>query len=202
MKGNLPPLIPVVGLIYFILNDIISGGITEIRVRKMRKLEKYASVIDTLNEWIGNIMKFSILAIGGMLIIEVTARYGFNSPTFWAHESSALLLGAYMFLAGGYCLLHGSHVKIEIFWRLLSRKQQAILDLCTSWIFFVFVFFLGWQVVRRAWISVMWLEGTQSSWSPPVWPLKIIAAVGIFLLFIQGTVKFVRDFYRAKGIEL
>lgn len=168
----------------------------------MRRLQRYVFTVDRFNERVGNIIKYAVLAFIAMLLIEIVARYGFNSPTFWAHESTALLFGVYMMLIGGYCLLHGSHVKIDILWSSLSRRHQAIADLCTSVILFVFTILLLWQTGKRAWMSTMLLEESPSLWKPPIWPIKIIAVIAVFLIFIQGTAKFIRDFHIAKGTEL
>lgn len=167
-----------------------------------RVVQGYVSAIDSVNEWMGRILKYAVLAMTGMLFIEVIARYVFDKPTFWAHEITAQVFGAYMLLAGGYCLLHASHVKIEVFWRLLSCRKQAILDLCTSVVFFVFIILLVWQSADRAWISIQFLERSPSVWHPYVFHLKALAVVAVFLLFLQGTVKFIRDIYVLRGIEL
>lgn len=162
----------------------------------------YVSAIDSVNEWVGRILKYSVLAMTVMLFIEVIARYVFNRPTFWAHETTAQVFGAYMLLTGGYCLLHAAHVKIEVFWRLLSRRKQAILDLITSVVFFVFVILLAWQASDRALTSIKFLEVVPSVWRPYIFPLKTAAAVAVVLVFLQGTVKFIRDIYVLRGIEL
>jgi len=40
-------------------------------------------------------------------------------------------------------------------------------------------------------------------WAPPIYPLKVIFAVGYILLLLQGLAKWIRDFvYVAKGVEL
>jgi len=182
---------------------LLSDKVAVSEGQKMRKvILGYVSAIDSVNEWVGRILKYAVLAMTGMLFIEVVARYGFNKPTFWAHETTAQVFGAYMLLAGGYCLLHSSHVKIEVFWRLLSCRKQAILDLITSVVFFTFIILLTWQAADRAWISIQFLECSPSLWRPYVFPLKTLTVVAVFLVFLQGTVKFIRDIYTLRGIEL
>jgi len=162
-------------------------------------MRKYLFIIDTVNEWTGKFAHYIVLLMIGALLIEVIARYVFNCPTFWAHETTRLLLGSYMYLLAGYCLLHGVHVRVDVLWRMLSRRHRAIIDLCTSVMFFVLMVLLLWKVGVKTWDSVMVLELSPSVWRPPVWPFKIIAVVGMVLLFAQGIAKFIRDLYIVRG---
>ncbi len=53
-----------------------------------------------------------------------------------------------------------------------------------------------------AWRSVLIKETAGSAWDPPVYPIKVALAVGVFLLLLQGTAKLIRDLHLAiKGRE-
>ena len=52
---------------------------------------------------------------------EVVSRYIFDAPTIWAHQSSYLLFGMQYLLAGGFALLHGDHVRVDVVYIKMSR---------------------------------------------------------------------------------
>lgn len=136
---------------------------------------------------------FLILLLMGMILYEVVARYVFNSPTFWAMEGGQMVFGAYFILVGGYILLHGGHVNMEVVYVRLPSRQRAILDLISSSLFFIFCGLLLWKGAQLAWTSVQIGECSQSSWAPPLYPIKLCIAIGAFLMLLQGLAKFIRD---------
>jgi TRAP-type mannitol/chloroaromatic compound transport system permease small subunit len=45
-----------------------------------------------------------------------------------------------------------------------------------------------------AWDSLKIMERSETLFSPPVYPVKVLLAVGVFLLILQGLSKFIKDF--------
>lgn len=128
-------------------------------------------------------------------------RYVFKSPLLWTDEMCGFIFGTYAVLGGGYALLHGEHVKVDILHRHISKRAVAILDSITFPLFLIFSGVLFWKGAKMAWISVLGLEHSWSLWGPPVWPMKLILAMGAFLILIQGLVKFRKDVIAAGGKE-
>lgn len=159
----------------------------------MRKVGVALHFVDTINERFGKIIAFLIVGMMSVVVVEVVLRYGFNSPTLWAHETAQFLYGSYCILGGAYVLLHRGHVNMDIVYARLSLRKRAILDLFTSSLFFLFIVVMLWQGVFFASKSVAILEATNSSWAPPVWPVKLTLPLAALLLLLQGIVKFVRD---------
>lgn len=68
--------------------------------------------IDRFALWLGHLSAWAFGAIILLMVYEVVARYGFQSPTIWAHEIS-VALAAFAFVAGGaFCMAEGSHMRI------------------------------------------------------------------------------------------
>ncbi len=160
-------------------------------------MRRILATIDKLNDQVGKLVSFLVIAMIGVMVYEVVARYVFNSPTVWAYETVTFLLGAYAILGGAYVLRHGAHVNIDILSARLSPRKRAILDVITSTFFFLFCVVLLWKGAEWAARSVSLSETTWSSWAPPVYPIKILIPVGAFLLLIQGLAKFIRDLLTA-----
>ena len=130
-----------------------------------------------------------------MLVVtyEVVARYVFDSPTIWGFETDRFLLITIVALGGGWTFLHRGHVNVDIVYSRFSTRWKAIIDVIT----FAVVFFVMGVLLREftsmAIQSVKVKEVTESIWAPTVYPIKVIAVLGIFLCFLQVFAKFIRD---------
>ena len=158
-------------------------------------------IIDKTSEYVG---KFASCAIILMVIIqfrEVIMRYLFARPSVWGWEVATYLYGANFILAAPWALKEGRHVRTDFLFARLPKKQQVILDICTfSTIFLSFMGFMVYFVVRSAILSVSILEGSYAMSPIPIWPLKVVIAIGFTLLLLQGLAKITRDIiYLIKG---
>ena len=159
----------------------------------MRVLGKVFHIIDMVSEWSGKLVSFLILPLTAFVVYDVVMRYVFNAPTDWAHELSYFMFGTLWIIGGAFALVKGAHVKMEIVYNRLPLRWRAIIDLVTAPLFFVFIGILFWTGWELAWSSVLRLEHSNSFWSPPVYPVKMMIPLGAFLLLLQGTVKFIRN---------
>ncbi len=100
--------------------------------------------IDRLSLFAGEFVSYWAVIAVIVYYYEVLARYVFNSPTSWAHESMYLMFGMQYLIAGAYAMLTESHVRVDIFYAPLPRKKKAWTDLVTSIFFFIFAGVLLW----------------------------------------------------------
>jgi TRAP-type mannitol/chloroaromatic compound transport system permease small subunit len=124
---------------------------------------------------------------------EVMARYVFNSPTNWAHESMFLMFGMQYLIAGGFVLREGGHVRVDVLYNKLSRRAKAICDLITSLFFFIFVATLlvtGWTFFKDAYAVS---EVSFTEWEIAYWPIKFALPLGAALLLLQGLSQLIKD---------
>ncbi len=70
----------------------------------MSFLKAILTIIDSVNNRVGNLLSYFLFLFFVLLLVEVILRYFFNSPTVWANELAQMLFGAYAILAGGYIL--------------------------------------------------------------------------------------------------
>ncbi|HAG22625.1 MAG: Tripartite ATP-independent periplasmic transporter DctQ component [Synergistales bacterium 53_16] len=169
----------------------------------MHFLTAFIRFVDNFNDRMGKIVAFLIYPIMLVLVYEVTMRYIFNSPTIWAHETSCMLYGAHFILGGAYALKHGAFVNVEVFYMRFSKRSKAIIDLFTWTMFYVFVGVLLLKSLPWAWASFSVREFSDSTWGPPVWPIKWTIPFAAFFMLLQGMTKTVKDAYLAvTGREL
>jgi len=159
----------------------------------MQKVRLLLHSIDTINEWVGRISCYLVVAVMVILTAEVTLRYGFNNPTSWSWDVSVQLVAAFALLAGGYNLLHRVHVRVDVLHNRFSDKVKVVADLVTSIFFFLLCIVLIRDGGYLAWQSLMAREYMVTVLAPPIYPLKILLVVASFLLFLQGAARFVRD---------
>ena len=159
----------------------------------MNALRKIRKGIDALNEYIGMVAKFILLAIVFCLCYEVIARYAFNSPTIWAQDLSTQALCALGALGGGYALLYNQHVRVDVFWGSWSERKRAIVDLCTSFLFLIYLVVLIYRTTEMAIDSWTFQERAASVFAPPLYYIKTVIPIGAILLFLQGISKIIHD---------
>lgn len=158
-----------------------------------RWLRPVARVVNTTNEWLGRILSVGILPIIVLVVYEVVMRYLFRSPTIWNTELVSFLFAGYILLGGGYTLLHNAHVNMDVVYSRLAPRTQAILDVITAGVVFLYCVMLIEQGGRLA--LETWELGRSSGtdWNPPLFPVQVALPIGAFLMLIQAAIKFVRD---------
>jgi len=155
----------------------------------------FLQTVDFISEKAGKAISWLVLAMTGVLVVEVVARYIFGKPTDFAYDLTWMFLGAYTILAAAYTFLAEGHVRVDVFTSRLPQRKRAILEVILYLIFFfpllsLLVFactdfaIIAWRGDERSSVSL---------WKPPVYPFKTIMVVGFYLLALQGLAKFIRQ---------
>jgi TRAP-type mannitol/chloroaromatic compound transport system permease small subunit len=162
----------------------------------MEIAKKYIRAVSTINECLGRIDAFVIIPLVLITIYEVIRRKIFGSPTIWVFEMSNTCFGLLFTLGLGYALLHGKHVNIDIFYRYLSERGKAILDIVMFIVFFFpFVIIILWQAILFAATSWVILETSQSVFRMPLYPIKTAIPLMALTLLAQGIAVFIEKIY-------
>jgi TRAP-type mannitol/chloroaromatic compound transport system permease small subunit len=149
--------------------------------------------IDKINGYTGEfICYWSIIAVF-VYYYEVLARYVFNSPTNWAHESMFLMFGMQYMLAAGFALREDSHVRVDVIYLHLPDRTKALIDLITSIFFFIFAIALFWTGWTFAGDSIRVWEVSFTEWGIQYWPVKLTLVIGPLLLFLQGFARMIKE---------
>ena len=151
------------------------------------------------------ICRWGVLALVLALCYEVTARYVFDRPTMWAHETS-MMLGLFIVCIGwSFVHLKGGHVRVDVFYARLSARGKAIVDIACFLVFFLpLLLVLIYAAVKMAWESYLFKEVLMTSfWYPPALPIRVVVVIGLVTFLFQGVAYFIRDVYRlAKGVDV
>jgi TRAP-type mannitol/chloroaromatic compound transport system permease small subunit len=157
---------------------------------------KIIRLIDWLSEHSGQFVAFWTINAVVAYAFEVIARYIFNKPTIWVHESSFLLFGMQYLLAGAYAYLHGSHVAVDIVYNKFPKRGQYGLDIFTS--VFSFVFFITLMGTSYGFMmdSIGMRERTMETWQIQYYPVKTMMVVGAILITLALFSKLYKDIKR------
>jgi TRAP-type mannitol/chloroaromatic compound transport system permease small subunit len=157
-------------------------------------MKRFLSAIGTFTERTAEGgLAYGALIMAGIIAYEVIARFAFNAPTVWAHDTTWMVFGVYAIMSGAYCLHREQHIRVDVLWSRLSPRRKAIADLATWGFSFIFIATLLWFSIPWAWHSFQIREKDITVFAPPLYPSKIFLVLGTFWLLVLLVVKFIRD---------
>jgi TRAP-type mannitol/chloroaromatic compound transport system permease small subunit len=163
------------------------------------KENKCLQIIDNASEWVGRIAAFGYVAILFIQVMEVILRYVFNSPTIWAWDVNAQLFMGVSILGGGYVLLRDGHVRVDVLYGRVSKRKKAIFDLISYPLTILALALMTWQLGDMTLESWKIKERSWTLFSPPIYPIKTIFFMGVFLLLLQAIAYAYRRFQSFRG---
>ncbi len=167
------------------------------------RLKTLTVAIDKVSLATGRILVWWTVLAVAIITFEVVMRYVLGRPTNWGHESMTLIFAMQYILSGAYAHYSRSHVRVDVIYQALSRRNKARLDVATSLLFFLYVGVMTYTGWTFYWDSQSMWEHTFTDWGPPLYPVKFTVFLGSLLLLLQGFANFVRDaFFALTGTEL
>lgn len=120
--------------------------------------------LENLIEHTGRAIAWLTLAMVVIMFVVVFLRFVMNVGWIWLQES-VNYMHAYVFMLGAaYTMKHDGHVRVDIFYRNMSPKKQALVDLLGTLFLLLplslFVFYVSWPEVVKSWQT---LEPSQQS---------------------------------------
>lgn len=165
-------------------------------------MDAFATAIDKLNETVGRAASLLVLPLVGVVFYEIIMRYAFNKPTVWGFELTLFIYGLNYMLGLALTEGRGGHVSVDVLTMHLSPRTKALMGIISYLALFVPVWtcMVIWNF-KYALNSTRMLERNPTSWNPPVWPVKLLMALGVALLFLQGLSTLVRHIQTYRGLK-
>lgn len=153
----------------------------------MGGLLKISGLIDALNEWLGKLIMWLVLAAVVISTVNAVIRKAFDiSSNAWLEIQWYLFAGVFM-LGVGYVLLKNAHVRIDFISSRLSKRTNAIIDLLGLVVFTiplaVILVDLSWPLFQRAFESG---EMSANAGGLIRWPVLLLIPVGFSILALQA----------------
>ena len=158
----------------------------------MHRLLKSAGIIDAINERIGRLASWLVLAVVLLGAWNAVARY--ISRYFEIHLSSNAylemqwyLFSAIFLLGGAYTLLRDEHVRVDVLHAALKPRVRARIDVIGTLVFLIpfaiFIIWTSWSPVRNSWRI---LETSPDPGGLPRYPVKTLIPLAFVLVLAQA----------------
>ena len=166
----------------------------------MGALIKLSKLIDAMNDGLGRIANWMVLAACLISAANAMSRYAFDlSSNAWL-EIQWYLFAAIVMLGASHTLRVNEHVRVDIIYTHLSERGKEWLDLIGTAIFLVpsmlviawysIPFFLqSWHVQEISWNAGGLIR----------WPVKILVPIGFTLVAIQGISEIIKRAAALRG---
>ena len=151
-------------------------------------LSQVVSALDALSEWTGRLISWLTLTMVVVTFTIVVMRYLFNIGNV-ALQESVVYMHSFVFLIGAaYTLKHDGHVRVDIFYRPMSERGKAWINIIgTLFLLFPvcgFILFISWDYVAESWRL---MEGSQEAGGLDFrYILKSALVVMPILMILQG----------------
>ncbi len=167
----------------------------------MTFLLSLSKLIDAINEKIGQLISWALLAAVLICTGNALIRYAFNISSNGWLEIQWYLFSAIFLLGSSATLRRNEHVRIDVVAGRCSKRTQVWIDI------FGFLFFLLpmaglilYFAAPYAMESMRNQEVSSNAGGLIVWPAKLLIPVGFLLLTLQGVSELIKRIGYLKGL--
>lgn len=166
-------------------------------------MKKFIRIVNKVNESMMWVVGTLMLLMGILLFYAVVMRYFFEKPPIWSFDLTGWFTGLAAFLGGGYALLKGAHVRVDIFYEKFSLRTRSWIDAITSVFLFLIVIVLVWKGMEQVISNYQAGSISTTGLNIYVWIKWVMMPLGGLLLGLQAIVNLLNDIYTiVKGERL
>jgi TRAP-type mannitol/chloroaromatic compound transport system permease small subunit len=168
--------------------------------KMMRPLLGLSNAIDLLNQKLGDICNFLILAACVVSAGNAMIRYAFGySSNAWL-ELQWYMFAVVIMFGASYTFKRNEHVRVEILYLMLSERGQLWLDLIGTLFFLIpaclLLAYLSWPFFYQAYAVG---EISSNAGGLIRWPIKFVIPAGFVLLALQGVSEVIKRIAALQG---
>ena len=167
----------------------------------MSSLLSLSRLIDRLNERVGHLFYWLILATVLVSAANAVVRKAFNYSSNAYLEIQWYFFSAIFLFLAGYTLLRNEHVRIDVVAGRLSKRVQTWIDILGT------IFFLLPMAILIAWLSwPVFVESFQrheistNAGGLIIWPARLLVPIGFTLLVLQGLSELIKRVAFLRGL--
>ncbi len=150
--------------------------------------------LDGLTEGVGRAIAWLIIVMMLLQFAIVAMRYVFGTNSIVMQESVMYMHAAVFMLGAAWTLKHDGHVRVDIFYRKLSSRARAWIDLLGTLFLLIpvslFIAIGSYRYVLSSWAI---LERSPNGGIPAVYLLKTLILVMVALLLLQAVAQLIRQ---------
>jgi TRAP-type mannitol/chloroaromatic compound transport system permease small subunit len=167
---------------------------------RLAALLRLSRLIDTVNQWLGKLVMWLVLAAVLISAGNAIVRKAFNIGSNAFLEIQWYLFAAVFMLGVGYVMLKNAHVRIDFISSRLSKRTNAIIDAIGIVVFTiplsVIMIDLGWPLFYRAYVSG---EMSQNAGGLIRWPVVGLVPLGFVILLTQAVSELIKRVAYIRG---
>jgi TRAP-type mannitol/chloroaromatic compound transport system permease small subunit len=162
--------------------------------------ERLASLLDALSERIGRLVSWLTLGMVLATVTVVVMRH-VGVGLIWLQESINWMHALVFMLGAAYTLKADEHVRVDIFYRGMSARRKALVNLAGTVLFLLplcaFLMVESWQYVATSWRIAE--RSREAGGLPMLYLLKTAIPAMSVLLALQGISMALRAGLRLRG---
>jgi len=155
------------------------------------------NLIDRFSELTGRFTAWLTLFMVITTFVIVVLRYLFDTPAIWLQESLVWMHACVFMVGAAYTLLHEDHVRVDVFYRGMTARRRAWVDILGVLLLLLPVcIFLAWKSCGFALTSWAMHEASRESGGLPypVLPLvKLVLIIMPLTVAAQGVAMMLRS---------
>lgn len=172
----------------------------------LKHLDSISSRIDRFNQKIGCFIAYLALGIVLVQFLVVIMRYVFGIGSIFIQESIIYQHALLIMLGAAFTLLVDGHVRLDLFYRDLSKRNKALINIVGVLFFLLPTCVIIWMTslpyVLQSWRV---FEGSrETSGLPIVYLLKTSILIFSLLLLLQGIsliLTSIRDVFAQRSLD-
>jgi TRAP-type mannitol/chloroaromatic compound transport system permease small subunit len=166
----------------------------------MRPLLAVSHAIDQLNEKIGYVCNLLVLLACLVSAGNAMIRYAFGYSSNGWLELQWYMFAILVMFGASYTFKRNEHVRVEIFYLMLSERSQLWLDMIGTLFFMIpsclLLAYLSWPFFMQAY-SVGEMSGNAGGLVR--WPIKFVIPAGFVMLALQGASEVIKRLAALRG---
>src|SRR6202163_3828357 len=170
------------------------------RENTMRPLLAVSAAIDLINEKIGYVCNFLVLAACIVSAANAMIRYAFGYSSNGWLELQWYMFAILVMFGASYTFKRNEHVRVEIFYLFLSERGQLWLDLIGTLFFLIpaclLLSYLSWPFFHQAYAVG---EMSRNAGGVVRCTIKFVTRSGFVMLALQGVEKIIKRIAALQG---
>jgi TRAP-type mannitol/chloroaromatic compound transport system permease small subunit len=153
----------------------------------MRLLLSVSTLIDWINEKIGNVCNWLVLLACLVSAGNAMVRYAYDTSSNAWLEVQWYMFAVIVMFGASYTLKRNEHVRVDLLYMSMSRRGQLWIDILGT------LFFLLPTCAILAWLSWPFFmqsynvfEHSSNAGGLLRWPIKLVLPIGFALVALQG----------------
>lgn len=143
------------------------------------------SLLARLSRSLGVGSSIAVLAITLAIVIDVAGRYLFNAPIDGASEFAVTSMIAVVYFGLMAAQRSNGNFRVDMLVRVLPAVVQQVLEILWRIVTVVVLLLLAWLSTAEAVVSTQMGEASFGTIAFPVWPARILLAIGLWALTSQ-----------------